>query len=265
MLGWLQDLSTWSLALLCSLFFVALTWAGTLFVRPFFRLWLRNQPGANDLVSYTSAGFSLLYGLLLGLLSVATYQNSEKIATHVEQEATRLALVYRGSDDYPEPLRSELQYLLRDYTLFVVNKDWPAHQNGKIPNGGLARLAAIRQNLFAFEPETKTQEFVHQATLTNFDSLVEARVERTSGVNTTIPGVFWYVVLIGALINIVLVWMLQMRLMPHLLLGGLVSFFLGVMIFLIIAMDEPLRGAVSVPPSAYELVYRVVMQPDESA
>ena len=75
---------------------------------------------------------------------------------------------------------------------------------------------------------------------------------------------FWYVVLIGALINIVLIWMLDMRFFTHLILGGLISFFLGVMIFLLIAMDQPLRGAVAIPRPAYELAYRVLMEPDES-
>jgi hypothetical protein len=52
--------------------FVAIAWAGIIFVRPFLRLWMRGQEKSNDLITYASAGFSLFYGLLLGLLSVAT-------------------------------------------------------------------------------------------------------------------------------------------------------------------------------------------------
>jgi hypothetical protein len=140
MLGWLQELSPFLLAIVCSGAFVVFTWFGIMFLRPFLRLLLRRQPGANDLVSYTSSWFSLLYGLLLGLLSVATYQNAAQIQTFIQREAAALALLYRGSTAYPEPLRSELQYLLRDYTLYVINKDWPAHQEGRIPQGGAARM-----------------------------------------------------------------------------------------------------------------------------
>ena len=43
----------------------------------------------------------------------------------------------------------------------------------------------------------------------------------------------------------------------------MISFFLGVMFFLLIAMDQPLRGAVAVSPTIYELAYRVLMEPDE--
>ena len=60
------------------------------------------------------------------------------------------------------------------------------------------------------------------------------------------------------------VWLLDMRLTLHLILGGIISFFLGVMIFLITAMDRPLQGEVSVSSDAYKLMYDHVMQWDES-
>ena len=110
----MQDLSPWALAALCSGIMVAITWLGIVFVRPFLRLLLRRQPGVNDLVSYSSAGFSLLYGLLLGLLSVATYQNMEKVNTFIGQEAASLGLLYLASSSFPEPLRGDLQALQRD-------------------------------------------------------------------------------------------------------------------------------------------------------
>ena len=81
MIAWLQNLSPIALAIVCSGSFVLLTWFGIVFVRPFLRLVLRRQAGANDLVAYTSSWFSLLYGLLLGLLSVATYQNAAQVQT----------------------------------------------------------------------------------------------------------------------------------------------------------------------------------------
>ena len=69
---------------------------------------------------------------------------------------------------------------------------------------------------------------------------------------------------IGALINIMLIWMLNMRFFTHLLLGAIVSFFLGVMIFLIASLDNPMRGEVSVSPDNYQLVYDVLMVWDDA-
>ena len=249
-------------AALIPLAFVAIAWAGIIFVRPFLRLWMRGQEKSNDLITYASAGFSLFYGLLLGLLSVATYQNTKDIDDFVNREAMAIGTIYRSIATYPEPLRSELRSNLRDYTLFVVNKDWPAHTSGATPMGGEHRLQVIRDQLFAFDPTRKTEEILHSEVLREFNKMVGYREQRLNGVETTIPVVLWHVVGVGALINIAFMWMMEMRLMPNLLLTGLVSFFLGVMVFLIFTMDRPLRGEGIVSAEPFRRTYETVMKWD---
>jgi hypothetical protein len=267
-LGWLMEwmnaVPTARLAFFCSAALVLATWFGIIFIKPFFRLWLRRQAGVNDLVNYTSAGFSLFYGLLLGLLSVATFTNASNIESAVDREASRIASLYRTVGTYPEPLRGEVQYLLRDYTQYVINKDWPAHSQGKIWNGGDLRLQIIQQKLLSLQPVNHTENLLQEQSLKYFGDIDDARQHRLTGVNTAIPGVLWYVVAIGALINILLIWMLDMRFTLHMILGGIISFFLGVMIFLIVVMDRPLQGTVSVASDAYKVMYGLVMQWDES-
>jgi hypothetical protein len=262
---WLDRQSPEALVFYFPLFFVALAWAGIFFVRPFLRVWLRRQPGANDLVGYASAGFTLFYGLLLGLLSVATYQNTKDVADNITREALGIGTIYRVSNGYPEPLKTDLQANLRDYTLYVINKDWPAHRKGLIQLGGEHRLQVMREQLLSFEPTAKSHEILHNEVLKHFNSMIGHREYRLSGVTASIPTVLWYVVAIGALINIAFMWMLDMKFMPNIILNGLVSLFLGIMIFLIYTMDRPLRGAVSATPEAYQSVYDVVMKWDAGA
>ena len=52
----------------------------------------------------------------------------------------------------------------------------------------------------------------------------------------------WYAVLAGAVINVLLLLMLRMRQIPHFLLGTINTFFLGVILFVIVSLDDPLRG-----------------------
>ena len=59
--------------------------------------------------------------------------------------------------------------------------------------------------------------------------------------------------------------MLHMDFVPQMLLGGITAIFLGVMVFLIYAMDHPLQGAVSVGPDPYQSVYDLVMKWDEQS
>jgi len=54
-----------------------------------------------------------------------------------------------------------------------------------------------------------------------------------------------------------------MDFIPQIFLGVLTALFLGVMTFLIFAMDHPFQGAISVGPESFQSVYDLVMKWDE--
>ncbi len=62
-------------------------------------------------------------------------------------------------------------------------------------------------------------------------------------------------VIVGAILNIALLWLFHMRYITMIFLGGILSFFLGAMILLIAVMDNPFRGAVSISPAPFEQLY----------
>lgn len=252
---WLYDIPTMLLAALFAAVFVGFTWGGIIFVRPFLRLLLRRQTGLNDLVGVVLSSHCAFFGLLLGLLAVAAYQNLADVEKTVNREAGYLRNIYRGVTSYPEPMRSETLPLIREYTRYVIEDAWPLQRRGIISQDGVARMNSIQAKLYGFEPRTKAQEILHSQTMTQFSAMAEVRRTRIQSVDTSIPPLMWYVVLVGALITILLLWMLDMRLIPHLILSGVLVFFLSTVICLIFAMDQPFRGEVSIGPDAYKAVY----------
>jgi hypothetical protein len=96
--------------------------------------------------------------------------------------------------------------------------------------------------------------------LPQFNEFFQDRRLRLFSVTAGIPSIMWYTVAVGALINMILIWMFDLRLGTHLLLGGLISFFTGTMICLIVLLDNPFRGEVGVSPQAFELIYSQMMK-----
>jgi uncharacterized protein len=265
LLAWLNSLSAAELALVfCGVLFVV-TLAGIALIHPHIRKAVHGKRQANDVVIFVAANYGVVYAVLLGLLVVATFQITKDLQDHIAMEASSLSTMYRSTDAYPEPLRSELRAQLRDYTHYVIEKDWPAHRQVRVLVGGDHRLQAIRQKLFSFEPKTASQTEIHREMLRYFNTLNVAREQRQGAVFSSIPDVLWYVLLIGALVTIVFLWMLHMDLLPQILFGGITAIFLGVMMFLIYAMDHPLQGAVSVGPDAFQAVYDLEMKWEDVA
>jgi len=261
MFYWIYDYSSASIGLLFAAVFVGFTWLGTIVLRPLVRSWIHGKRTANDMVGFAFSGFSVLYGLLLGLLAVAAYQNFSSVSDLVDKEASVVASLYRDTEGFPAPIKSNLQRELREYTRFVVDKAWPQQRKGIVPTGGAE--TALANDLITFKPQDRSEEIVFAEALREFNTFLEFRRERLANVTTGIPAVLWWVVGVGAVLNIILIWLLDMEIHVHLMLGGVLALFLGIVIFLIAALDNPFRGEVSVGPDAFQLVYDNLMKADE--
>jgi hypothetical protein len=248
---WIYDIDTPQLALLITGTFVGFFWIGCFLVRPILRTFVRARWGTNDIVGYVLSCFGVFYGLLLGLIAVAAYQNLTRAEENVAREAVALTALYQDLAAYPDPLRQSLRDELRDYSTFVIDTAWPLQREGIVLPEGIKKVLAFREGLRAFEPQTLNQAVFHAETLRQFDAFYEARRIRVHDVRSGIPAVMWYVVIVGGLINLSIVWLFEMRLITQLFLGGMLAFFMGTMIFLIAAMDNPYKGEVSVTPDAF--------------
>jgi hypothetical protein len=141
----------------------------------------------------------------------------------------------------------------------VIDEAWPQQRKGIVPSGNVSYVTAFHAKLIGFEPQTKGQEAMHDAALRQFNTFYEYRRTRLYSVNAGIPPIMWMTVAAGAIINILLLWLFDLRRGTHLLLGGLISFFTATMICVIALLDNPYRGEVGIPPEAFELVYNQLM------
>nr|WP_303652840.1 DUF4239 domain-containing protein [Paludisphaera mucosa] len=131
---------------------------------------------------------------------------------------------HRDVSNYSEPDRTELQGVLREYARFVIEEAWPLQRESLTTEKGGERPAAVLTRLAAHEPKTKRQERLHAESLRAFNELSKPRRMRVFRVSTGIPAIMWYVVMIGAFMNIMIVRLFDMKLIAHLFLGGLLSF-----------------------------------------
>jgi Protein of unknown function (DUF4239) len=145
----------------------------------------------------------------------------------------------------------------------VIEEAWPAQRRGVIPEGGTARVTAFQDRLLSFQPQARSEEILHAETIEQFGVFVDYRRKRLDSVLTGLPDVLWFVVGVGAVVNAVLTWLFDVkRLSVHLLLAGLMALYVSQMVFMIVAMDKPFRGEVSVGSEAFQLIQRSLMEED---
>src|SRR6516162_11263538 len=114
MMYWIYDYPGWVIGLLFCGTLVAFTWVGIFLTRATVHSWLHREKRANEMVGLALSSFFVLFGLLLGLLAVATYQNYSNVSDVVDKEASSMAALYTDFSSYPQPVRSQLQDELRE-------------------------------------------------------------------------------------------------------------------------------------------------------
>ena len=173
-----------------------------------------------------------------------------------------LAALYRNVSNFPDPKRAELQADLREYAHQVIDVAWPLQRRGIVPQNPVDRLEAFQTHLVSFEPVTEGQKALHAEAYREFDRIVELRRIRLQSVTAGLPSPLWSVVLIGAFLNIAVTWFFDMRSQSmHFWMTIMFSGLLGLLIFLLAAMESPFRGEISVGPEAFKLVYEQLMKP----
>ena len=125
---------------------------------------------------------------------------------------------------------------------------------GEVFTGSKPLTDRLQEQLLDFEPASAGQLILHTEATKQFYRFLELKAERIYSAQSGFPGIIWYVVLLGAFVSIFLTWMLNMSLVAHLFLGSVLSFFIGTMVSLIIALGSPLRGAYGVDPDAFQVL-----------
>jgi hypothetical protein len=259
---WIYNLPEWLLCVLIVATFAGLALAGLFASRPLVGWLVGRSPKHNDIVSYFFAGIGVFYGLALGLIAVATWQNYTDVDGVVSAEAAAVASFYRDLDGYPQALRCQAEAMVRDYTQTVINTEWPGHKRGIALEDVDALLDRLENQLMAFEPGNDREKIAHAEALRSLNTVLDQRRLRLQSVTTGLPAALWAVVLAGAVINAILTYLFWVEnVWLHAALDAILAIFVALLVFLTAAMDNPFRGDFSVSPDAFQTILDHVMSP----
>jgi len=261
MIDFLMGLPLWVLAVGLNVWLMGFTLIalGVLRRWVFPRVRITGDPALYFSIAVMQAGF-VLFSLIAALTAVAVWARYEVVAGIVSDEATTIAGLYRDFGGYPQSKRDEARETLKAYTHQIIYEAFPAHREGRYITRGSDLLDKLQEQLFAFEPATKGQEVVHGETLAQYNRLVQARRQRLDAVTTGLPIVIWWAILPGAMGCLVLSLFVPVEdTRHHVVLSALLAGFVAMVLFIVIALDRPFRGAMAITPAPYQLVYDQLM------
>src|SRR5215213_3793180 len=235
-------------AFVCACFLVP-TLIGSAFLQPIVGRLLQGEKDPNTLVGLLLNAFALYYGVLLALLSIAVFANYDEAKDSVGKEASSIIALYRDVSGYREPIRTSLTETLRRYLDEETGPGWREQHRGQVSAKGMLLVDEFSRQLADFRPDRGAGDDIrHQETLRTFRDFVERRRNRIQASETSIPTVIWYVVLIGAVLNVFVLWLFNLNQTSHFILSGVLMIFIGLVVYMVAVLDQPFRGAHGLQP-----------------
>jgi hypothetical protein len=261
-LFWIYDIPNWASFLVIVGATLAVGLIGLFGLSPWVSH-LHVERNHNEAVSYFWSAVVLFYGVMVGLIAVGVWQQFSNTDEKVALEASALAALYRDVSAYPEPFRARLQADLRKHTQDVIQKSWPLQRKGLVPSETNQTLWRFQADMESFQPSNSSQSILHAEAFRTYNNLVELRRMRLHNVESGLPAVVWVVVALGALITLSVGWFFKTTTFAvHFWMEALTALLLGLIIWLLVMMDHPFLGQVSIGPEAFERVYTSLMKTD---
>ena len=211
----------------------------------------------NDVTGIMVQLIGVVYAVLLAFIAVATWETLSSSTNVVQQEAGYVDNLYRDSQGFPEDFARTVRQLVREYADTVIKTEWPEQRSGDTPTDGWQPLDRLHLQLVTFRPANQGEAVVQAEFLRALNELYQARTARLTAVSGHVPTVIWWIIVLGGALAVGSTFFFGFqKLWVHLVLVGLFSASLMLVIVMIVALDWPFRGEVSVPADAYINVER---------
>ncbi|MEI5103500.1 DUF4239 domain-containing protein [Streptomyces sp. PmtG] len=247
----LNHFSTLSIAALLVGGLVALTLAGNVLAH-------RRYPALadgehNEMVGVVLGIFGAIYGIILAFVVVTLWTQLEEAESVIAAEASDLEQVVRNVRAFPSAERSRMDAAISGYVHAVVERQWPLMREGKARHSVTQRqVEGMYTALQSYQPDDERQRAFYRAAIVNLNDVVAQRRSRITQSHQELPVLLQVLVYGGAVVIIPLTFLYGNRSRAvRLLFVGAVAALIGFSLLLVLVLDRPFAGEISVSPEAY--------------
>lgn len=213
------------------------------------------DPDERPSATVLHAFVSVMYAVALALIVVSVQSDFSAVEDAALTEASKVSDLYRNLDGVEGPDRPRLQAETRQYVDLVLEKEWPALSRGEQSEETIRHIDLLARHVIQLHPTTPDAQVVQQALITDIDDVLDARRRRIFLGHSSMSPVMWLIIAAGAMITIGFASLFPMRrISRQVAVMSLAAVMFGMMIFMVVAMDRPLRGELGVQPDAFRLI-----------
>ncbi|GAA0389163.1 hypothetical protein GCM10009530_45330 [Microbispora corallina] len=195
---------------------------------------------------------SSLFLLVFAIAVVVPWATADSARQNTYAESQALVETYWAAGGLPSPDGAQVQDELRDYTRYVIGKEWPAMAGGALSTEGTTRLESMRTRVAALQPAGDDAREARSAVLDRMADLFSARRQRAADARTSPPPGVLLLTIVTGVVVVLYPFIAGARprgaaLLPMTLMAGL----LAIGVYLAFDIAHPFSGGLAVRPDAF--------------
>ncbi len=198
-----------------------------------------------------------IFAVVLAFVAVGVYETMDKTTATAAAEANSLSNLAYDTAGMPAAVGQRVRDVINEYIETVTKKEWPAQQAYDMKDSnfeeGWNQVRAINTEIANWEPATPGQVSINADMIVLVNKLFSARRSRLLAAQAHLPDAIWQMLVIGLAFVAVFIYMYgPHNFKIHMAVTGLTMLSIALVFTLIIALDYPFRGNLSVGDESFE-------------
>jgi len=192
----------------------------------------------------------MIVSLMLSLAFAEVLVEMRSIENAVEREAVAISDTFDDLQRFDNENTRNIRIILIDYAQAIIDDDWPALSNDRLGQRAGDLNKQLQKSVMELEPATASQKHLMSRILDDLDAASDYRLIRLDNALAE-PPVYIYVVFFGFLLTMACFGTYRPQ-VPLVALVSMYTLFVGLVLYLILALSDPFQGGMGVDPTTFE-------------
>ena len=211
----------------------------------------------NEVTGFLFLAIASFYAFLLSFIVFMVWGQLNETRGNVSKEGSSAMGLYRDIKFYPDTVESkQLMIVYLDFIYNVVDEEFPNMEKMKQGRKTTESFDRVFYKMEHLNPKNQFQIQLVAEMFNHLNELSKYRGLRDTSLEKEIPSPLWWPMLLGAIITILCSMLLDIEhTRLHVSLNALLGIFIGMIFFIILLLDHPFSGSMSIKPQAYKQIF----------
>lgn len=207
----------------------------------------------NDITGWQVSVLGTTYAVIIGFMLFAVWSSFQDAQQNAQGEASCLVNLYWAASGLPQAQRDQIRGLAHEYAEAMISDEWPAMNRGEITPIGTEIMQRMWKTASQSQSLSASEQVSLDQTLVLLSSITQHRRVRQLQSQTSLPGILWAVLIVGAIITIMSACLFGSELPAlHMLQIVTLALMLSMALVAIADINRPFQGAVHITPTGFE-------------